>query len=309
MSSYIFIQVVMQLYSKMLSPAGREVSAYQYTHFFWIRSTLILMPLFGVQFAFFLAIHYLVYNTYSSAEAWWLFADDFTSAISVSRGMSLRKPFHLFTFLNVFKGAIVAYLFCFWNHEVRTELRRFYQKRFGSESPVSRNTCHTTSGTANSVFHRRIISSNGNSNLLCFSADLSSESAEKKQQKLEEELKKMNNSTNKKQLSVSGYGSNDELSSFDVEQATVNPPQFASDRSLSTGDAANCARSSKHTTTPTAETNAVVMMGLDDLHKLDEKLRQVDVTYNPHTLQIDLNCFPIGSGTLSQLKDDRLQQW
>jgi hypothetical protein len=50
----------------------------------WARSTLVLVPLFGVQYTLFLALSFFTHDN-PNLELFWLFGDQITSAFQVSK--------------------------------------------------------------------------------------------------------------------------------------------------------------------------------------------------------------------------------
>ncbi|OTF71522.1 hypothetical protein BLA29_005169 [Euroglyphus maynei] len=79
--------------------------ARKYKYRTWFRSTLVLVPLFGVHYMFFLAFTTITFNSYDIFEIIWLYTD--------------------LTF-TTFQGFLVALLYCFFNHEVQIELKKLW---------------------------------------------------------------------------------------------------------------------------------------------------------------------------------------
>ncbi|XP_012235338.1 secretin receptor isoform X2 [Linepithema humile] len=121
----LFINIVRVLLIKLKSTMTEETQRYKR----WARSTLVLVPLFGVHYAFFIGMSYSV-GVNEIVEIVWLFCDQLFAS---------------------FQGFFVAVLYCFLNGEVRTELTRvlrsgplsrFHGVRWGSRpSTHSVSTC------------------------------------------------------------------------------------------------------------------------------------------------------------------------
>ncbi|XP_076378542.1 secretin receptor isoform X2 [Megalopta genalis] len=92
----LFVNIVRVLLSKLKSTVSEETQRYKR----WAKSTLILVPLFGVPYTVFLGMSY---STNETVEVIWLFCDQLFAS---------------------FQGFFVAVLYCFLNGEVRTELSR-----------------------------------------------------------------------------------------------------------------------------------------------------------------------------------------
>ncbi|XP_023013795.2 vasoactive intestinal polypeptide receptor 2 isoform X2 [Leptinotarsa decemlineata] len=88
----LFIIISIVLYTKLNSPICEDTQRYQK----WAKSTLVLVPLFGVHYAI-LLIFYFIGQTYI-----WLIFD---------------------TLFGSFQGFFVAVLYCFLNGEVKTEMK------------------------------------------------------------------------------------------------------------------------------------------------------------------------------------------
>ncbi|XP_015834184.1 parathyroid hormone/parathyroid hormone-related peptide receptor isoform X2 [Tribolium castaneum] len=93
----LFMRISMVLYSKLRSPINEDSRRYQK----WVKSTLVLVPLFGVHYALFLALYYLI-KTNKIVEVVWLFCD---------------------LLFGSFQGFFVAILYCFLNGEVKSEIQ------------------------------------------------------------------------------------------------------------------------------------------------------------------------------------------
>ncbi|KAJ8919872.1 hypothetical protein NQ315_006401 [Exocentrus adspersus] len=88
----LFVIVSVVLYSKLRSPINEDSRRYQK----WAKSTLVLVPLFGVHYAVFLVFFFIGQTDI------WLVSD---------------------TLFGSFQGFFVAVLYCFLNGEVKTELK------------------------------------------------------------------------------------------------------------------------------------------------------------------------------------------
>ncbi|XP_011306400.1 parathyroid hormone/parathyroid hormone-related peptide receptor isoform X2 [Fopius arisanus] len=99
----LFINIVRVLLSKLKSTVCEETQRYKR----WARSTLVLVPLFGVHYTVFLVLWYSM-GTDQRVELIWLFGDQLFAS---------------------FQGFFVAVLYCFLNGEVRTELARVLRSK------------------------------------------------------------------------------------------------------------------------------------------------------------------------------------
>ncbi|CAB3383334.1 Hypothetical predicted protein [Cloeon dipterum] len=95
-----FLNIIRVLFLKLKSCITEETRRYRYRK--WAKSTLVLVPLFGVQYVFFLVLSCFIKDN-PNVELFWLFADQISSS---------------------FQGFCVAVLYCFLNTEVRTELSK-----------------------------------------------------------------------------------------------------------------------------------------------------------------------------------------
>ncbi|RZB40983.1 parathyroid hormone/parathyroid hormone-related peptide receptor [Asbolus verrucosus] len=93
----LFMRISMVLYSKLRSPINEDSRRYQK----WAKSTLVLVPLFGVHYALFLTLYYLR-KTNRIVEIVWLILDRLFGS---------------------FQGFFVAILYCFLNGEVKAEIQ------------------------------------------------------------------------------------------------------------------------------------------------------------------------------------------
>lgn len=107
----IYIRIVLVLHSKIFSGAvtlqtSRRDTENNYKKL--VRSTLVLIPLFGVHYAVLLVFQqWAVLNKYALAEVIWLYIDILFSSC---------------------QGCIVACLYCFLNDEVHHEMKRLWRR-------------------------------------------------------------------------------------------------------------------------------------------------------------------------------------
>ncbi|XP_076180375.1 vasoactive intestinal polypeptide receptor 2 [Ptiloglossa arizonensis] len=94
----LFVNIVRVLLLKLKSTVSEETQRYKR----WAKSTLVLVPLFGVHYTVFLAMSYSI-GVNETVEVVWLFCDQLFAS---------------------FQGFFVAVLYCFLNGEVRTEVSR-----------------------------------------------------------------------------------------------------------------------------------------------------------------------------------------
>ncbi|KYN05685.1 Parathyroid hormone/parathyroid hormone-related peptide receptor, partial [Cyphomyrmex costatus] len=108
----LFINIVRVLLVKLKSTMSEETERYKR----WARSTLVLVPLFGVHYAFFIFMSYSI-GVNETVEVVWLVCDQlFASFQLLHKKLSTRLHYH--------KGFFVAVLYCFLNGEVRAEVSR-----------------------------------------------------------------------------------------------------------------------------------------------------------------------------------------
>ncbi|KAL0271649.1 UNVERIFIED_CONTAM: hypothetical protein PYX00_008676 [Menopon gallinae] len=102
LSFVLFVNIVRLLLIKVRSTVQEETQRY----WKWAKSTLILIPLFGVHYAI---LHGMSYSRgiNEKVELVWLFCDQFFAS---------------------FQGFFVAVLFCFLNSEIQTELKRKWRR-------------------------------------------------------------------------------------------------------------------------------------------------------------------------------------
>ncbi|XP_015430416.1 PREDICTED: vasoactive intestinal polypeptide receptor-like [Dufourea novaeangliae] len=94
----LFVNIVRVLLLKLKSTVSEETQRYKR----WAKSTLVLVPLFGVHYTVFLGMSYSI-GVNETVEVVWLFCDQLFAS---------------------FQGFFVAVLYCFLNGEVRTEVSR-----------------------------------------------------------------------------------------------------------------------------------------------------------------------------------------
>ncbi|XP_069943600.1 vasoactive intestinal polypeptide receptor 1-like [Cherax quadricarinatus] len=99
----LFLNIARELLLKLRSSTTPESRKYRYRR--WARSTLVLVPLFGVHYAALLGFTYFMGKNHTM-ELIWLFTDQFFAS---------------------FQGFFVATLYCLMNAEVRSELRKVWQ--------------------------------------------------------------------------------------------------------------------------------------------------------------------------------------
>ncbi|XP_015601323.1 parathyroid hormone/parathyroid hormone-related peptide receptor isoform X2 [Cephus cinctus] len=99
----LFVNIVRVLLSKLKLTVSEETQRYKR----WARSTLVLVPLFGVHYTVFLGMSYSI-GVNKTVEIVWLFCDQFFAS---------------------FQGFFVAVLYCFLNGEVRAEVTRAWRSR------------------------------------------------------------------------------------------------------------------------------------------------------------------------------------
>ncbi|XP_071451890.1 parathyroid hormone/parathyroid hormone-related peptide receptor-like [Hetaerina americana] len=98
----LFVNIVRVLLLKLQSSICEETRKYRYRR--WAKSTLVLVPLFGVHYTLFLGMSYSMGTNYV-VEIIWLFCDQFFAS---------------------FQGSFVATLYCFMNGEVRAEMNKIW---------------------------------------------------------------------------------------------------------------------------------------------------------------------------------------
>lgn len=107
----IYIKIVLVLYSKIFSgfmtlQTSKRDTENNYKKL--LRSTLVLIPLFGVHYTFLLLFHqWTVMNKHVYGEVIWLYVDQFFTS---------------------FQGCIVACLYCFLNDEVHQEIKSLWRR-------------------------------------------------------------------------------------------------------------------------------------------------------------------------------------
>lgn len=99
----LFVNIVRVLLSKLKSTVSEETQRYKR----WAKSTLVLVPLFGVHYTVFLGMSYSI-GVNETVEVIWLLCDQLFAS---------------------FQGFFVAVLYCFLNGEVRAEVSRVLRSR------------------------------------------------------------------------------------------------------------------------------------------------------------------------------------
>nr|XP_012225728.1 PREDICTED: secretin receptor [Linepithema humile] len=99
----LFLNIVRVLLVKLKTSVHLQRKKMKYKR--WAKSTLVLVPLFGIHYTFFLGLSY--HKDYR-VELVWLFCDQLFAS---------------------FQGAFVALLYCLLNGEVRAEIRRAWRAR------------------------------------------------------------------------------------------------------------------------------------------------------------------------------------
>ncbi|KAF7988290.1 hypothetical protein HCN44_009935 [Aphidius gifuensis] len=110
----LFINIVRVLLLKLQFTISEETQRYKR----WARSTLVLVPLFGVHYALFLGMSYSI-GINEKVELIWLFVDQLFAS---------------------FQGFFVAVLYCFLNGEVRVEVTRAFNSNRWSRLRRSQRT-------------------------------------------------------------------------------------------------------------------------------------------------------------------------
>lgn len=93
----LFVKIAVVIFSKLQAPLYEEARRYQK----WARSTLVLVPLFGIHYAVFVGLHCFI-DKHIMIEVIYIIGDQLFAS---------------------FQGFFVAVLYCFLNGEVRTELK------------------------------------------------------------------------------------------------------------------------------------------------------------------------------------------
>ncbi|ESO99811.1 hypothetical protein LOTGIDRAFT_238709 [Lottia gigantea] len=122
---FFFINIIRVLFTKLMGSITREPTRYRKL----AKSTLVLIPLFGVQYIVFVPL---------------------TAEMEHMEPEMELTIIYIEMFLNSFQGTIVGLLFCFLNGEVRTEIKKFWYnkvmvKRASSYSRPTSKNFHTSS--------------------------------------------------------------------------------------------------------------------------------------------------------------------
>ncbi|XP_064111647.1 secretin receptor-like [Macrobrachium nipponense] len=126
----LFMNITRELFLKLRSSTTPETRKYRYRR--WARSTLVLVPLFGVHYAALLGFTFFI-DKDSTIEMVWLLTDQFFAS---------------------FQGFFVATLYCLLNAEVRLELRKIWQHwRMTQEQEKSTNF-HSAFSQSRTYFSR-----------------------------------------------------------------------------------------------------------------------------------------------------------
>ncbi|GFS29292.1 secretin receptor [Trichonephila inaurata madagascariensis] len=118
-----FINITRVLFLKMFSSQAIQSRRYRYRK--WFKSTLVLVPLFGVHYALLLAVSFAA-NLSEELEITWLYIDQTFSS---------------------FQGSFVALLYCFLNGEVQSEVRKMLERFREKEGHNPQNSLLTQSLT------------------------------------------------------------------------------------------------------------------------------------------------------------------
>ncbi|XP_071451889.1 parathyroid hormone/parathyroid hormone-related peptide receptor-like [Hetaerina americana] len=100
----LFVKIVRVVFKKLQSSISEETRRYRYRR--WAKSTLVLVPLFGIHYTLFLGMSFAI-GVNPVVEIIWLFCDLFFAS---------------------FQGAFVAVLYCFMNGEVKTEISKLWER-------------------------------------------------------------------------------------------------------------------------------------------------------------------------------------
>ncbi|XP_048755268.2 vasoactive intestinal polypeptide receptor-like isoform X2 [Ostrea edulis] len=137
----IFINIVRVLFTKLHASSGHQTNSFRYRRL--AKSTLILIPLFGVYYIIY-SINFLM-TTFG-------YLDETSMMYLILWWSEL--------FFNSFQGFILAMLFCFLNAEVQAELKKVWHRHVINRTGSVRTTRTFLSRTRNSV--KQPSQSNGN---------------------------------------------------------------------------------------------------------------------------------------------------
>ncbi|XP_046396950.1 vasoactive intestinal polypeptide receptor 2-like [Ischnura elegans] len=125
----LFLNIIRVVFLKLQSSISEETRKYKFRR--WAKSTLVLVPLFGVHYTVFLGMSYSM-KVNPVIEIIWLFCDQFFASL---------------------QGVFIAVLYCFMNGEVRAELTRKWfnrGRRSSSNSPKSKSQSKRDASDASS---------------------------------------------------------------------------------------------------------------------------------------------------------------
>ncbi|XP_023216912.1 parathyroid hormone/parathyroid hormone-related peptide receptor-like [Centruroides sculpturatus] len=105
-----FINITRVLFMKMFASHNSQARKYRYRK--WFKSTLVLVPLFGIHYSILLVMS-LVAEVNKTVEVIWLYTDQLFSS---------------------YQGSFVAFLYCFLNGEVQTELKKLWQRNLTTQN-------------------------------------------------------------------------------------------------------------------------------------------------------------------------------
>ncbi|XP_053555620.1 parathyroid hormone/parathyroid hormone-related peptide receptor-like isoform X2 [Bombina bombina] len=120
---FLFLNIVRVLAAKLWeTKTGKLDPRQQYGKL--IKSTLVLMPLFGVHYVLFMALPYTEVT-----------------------GLLWKIQMHYEMFFNSSQGLFVAIIYCFCNGEVQAEVRKFWFRRNMSVGPKQKSCVTSTGGS------------------------------------------------------------------------------------------------------------------------------------------------------------------
>ncbi|XP_022308459.2 secretin receptor-like isoform X2 [Crassostrea virginica] len=128
----IFINIVRVLFTKLHASSGYQTNSFRYRRL--AKSTLILIPLFGV--------YYIIYSVNYLMTSFG-YIDEKSMAYFILWWSEL--------FFNSFQGFFLAMLFCFLNAEVQAEFKKVWRRHVTDRTGSTRTTRTFMSRTRNSV--------------------------------------------------------------------------------------------------------------------------------------------------------------